>query len=75
MIHIHQIKKILPIQISLITTNYYMIRGFLKTRKEIWKTLKKVYINEKNISRVFKLYEHMFTLKQTYLCPNIILVS
>lgn len=26
--------------------------------------LKKVYGNDKNISRVFKLYEYLFTLKQ-----------
>lgn len=30
---------------------------FLKTVKEIWDTLKEVYHNEKDISRVFELYE------------------
>lgn len=36
----------------------------LKTIVEIWDTLKEVYNNEKNISRVFELYERLFTLEQ-----------
>lgn len=37
---------------------------FLKTANKIWNTLKEVYGNEKNIFRVFELYEHLFTPKQ-----------
>lgn len=36
---------------------------FLKTAKEIWDTLKEVHENEKNISKVFELYERLFTLQ------------
>jgi len=31
---------------------------FLRTVKEKWDTLKEMYINEKNVTRVFELYEH-----------------
>jgi len=37
---------------------------FLKTTKEIWNTLKKMYSNEQNISRVVDLYEKLFLLRQ-----------
>lgn len=37
---------------------------FLKTTKEIWNTFKKIYDNEKNIFRVFELFELLFTLQQ-----------
>jgi len=35
---------------------------FLKTTKEIWDTLKELYSNEKNISRIVDLYERVFSL-------------
>jgi len=34
------------------------------TAKETWDTLKVMYNNEKNLSRVFEIYEHLFELKQ-----------
>ena len=37
---------------------------FLTTAKEMWETLKVMYDNEKNPSRVFEIYEHLFELKQ-----------
>ena len=37
---------------------------FLPTAKNMWDTLKVMYENEKNPSRVFKIYEHLFELKQ-----------
>ena len=37
---------------------------FLTTAKKIWDTLKVMYGNEKNLSRVFELYECLFELKQ-----------
>lgn len=36
---------------------------FLKIAKKIFNTLKEVYENEKNISRVFELHEREFTFK------------
>jgi len=36
---------------------------FLPTAKDIWDTLKVMYGNEKNLSRVFEIYECMFELK------------
>lgn len=36
---------------------------FLRTAKEIWDTLREIYANEKNISRVFELYEQLFILR------------
>ena len=36
---------------------------FLPTAKEMWDTLKIMYGNEKNSSRVFEIYEHLFKLK------------
>jgi len=36
---------------------------FLSTMKEMWDTLKVMYGNEKNSSRVFEIYEHVFELK------------
>ena len=36
---------------------------FLTTTKEMWDTPKVMYGNEKNLSRVFEIYEHMFELK------------
>jgi len=36
----------------------------LTTAKEIWDTLKVMYENKKNLSRVFEIYEHLFELKQ-----------
>lgn len=32
--------------------------------KEIWDTTKEVFGNEKNISQIFELYKHLFTLQQ-----------
>ena len=37
---------------------------FLATTKEMWDTLKLMYENEKNSSRVFEIYECLFELKQ-----------
>jgi len=37
---------------------------FLSTAKETWDTLKVIYVNENNPSRVFEIYERMFELKQ-----------
>jgi len=37
---------------------------FLTTVKEMWDTLKVMYGNEKNPSRVFEIYERLFELKQ-----------
>jgi len=37
---------------------------FLTTAKKMWDTLKVMYDNEKNLSRVFKIYERLFELKQ-----------
>ena len=37
---------------------------FLPTAKDMWDTLKVIYRNEKNPFRVFKIYEHLFELKQ-----------
>jgi len=37
---------------------------FLTTAKEMWETLKVMYGNEKNPSRIFKIYERLFELKQ-----------
>ena len=37
---------------------------FLTTVKDMWNTLKVVYGNEKNPSRVFEIYERLFELKQ-----------
>ena len=37
---------------------------FLATTKEMWYTLKLMYENEKNSSRVFEIYECLFELKQ-----------
>ena len=37
---------------------------FLTTIKEMWDTLKVMYDNEKNPSRVFEMYERLFELKQ-----------
>jgi len=36
---------------------------FLPTAKDMWETLKVMYENEKNLSRVFKIYERLFELK------------
>jgi len=36
---------------------------FLTTIKEMWYTLKVMYSNEKNPSRVFVIYERLFELK------------
>ena len=36
----------------------------LSTAKKIWDTLKVMYENERNPSRVFKIYERLFELKQ-----------
>ena len=36
---------------------------FMLTAKESWDTLKEMYANEKNVSKVFELYEHLFTLR------------
>ena len=36
---------------------------FLKTVKDIWNTLKEMYSNEQNISRVADLYEKLFSLR------------
>jgi len=36
---------------------------FLTTAKEMWDTLKTMYDNEKNPSRVFEIYERLFELK------------
>ena len=35
----------------------------LKPAKKIWNTLKQMYGYEKNISKVFEVYEQIFTLK------------
>jgi len=37
---------------------------FLPTAKDMWDTLKVMYENEKNPSRVFEIYECLFELKQ-----------
>ena len=37
---------------------------FLTTAKKMWDTLKVMYENEKNPSRVFEIYERLFELKQ-----------
>ncbi|XP_020260332.1 uncharacterized protein LOC109836748 isoform X2 [Asparagus officinalis] len=37
---------------------------FLTTAKEMWDNLKIMYGNEKNVSRVFKIYERLFAFKQ-----------
>jgi len=37
---------------------------FLTTVKEMWDTLKVMYENEKNPSRIFEIYERLFELKQ-----------
>jgi len=37
---------------------------FLPTAKDMWDTLKVMYKNEKNLSRVFEIYERLFELKQ-----------
>ena len=37
---------------------------FLTTAKEMWNTLKMMYGNEKNLSRVFEIYERLFEFKQ-----------
>jgi len=37
---------------------------FLTTAKEMWDTLKVMYENEKNPSRVIEIYERLFELKQ-----------
>jgi len=37
---------------------------FLYTAKELWDTLKVMYGNEKNPSRVFEIYECLFELKK-----------
>ena len=37
---------------------------FLTTAKDMWNTLKVMYGNENNPSRVFKIYERLFELKQ-----------
>jgi len=37
---------------------------FLPNAKDMWDTLKVMYENEKNLSRVFEIYERMFELKQ-----------
>ena len=36
----------------------------MTTAKEMWNTLKVMYGNEKNPSRVFEIYERLFELKQ-----------
>jgi len=43
---------------------------FLTTTKEMWDTLKVIYENEKNPSRVFEIYERLFELKQGDLYPS-----
>jgi len=37
---------------------------FLTTAKKMWDTLKVMYGNKKNPSRVFEIYERLFELKQ-----------
>ncbi|KAL0317506.1 UNVERIFIED_CONTAM: hypothetical protein Sangu_2164900 [Sesamum angustifolium] len=37
---------------------------FLNTAKAMWDALHDMYSHEKNISRVFELYERLFSLKQ-----------
>ena len=37
---------------------------FLTTAKEMWDSLKIMYGNEKNVSRVFEIYKRLFALKQ-----------
>ena len=37
---------------------------FLPTAKNMWDILKVMYENEKNLSRVFEIYERLFELKQ-----------
>jgi len=37
---------------------------FLPTAKDMWDTSKVMYGNEKNLSRVFEIYERLFELKQ-----------
>ena len=36
---------------------------FLNTAKDVWDTLKVMYGNEKNPSRIFETYERLFELK------------
>ena len=36
---------------------------FLNTAKEMWDTLKVMYENDKNPSRIFEIYERLFKLK------------
>lgn len=36
-------------------------RLFLKTAKEIWDALREMYSHEKNITRVYELYENLFS--------------
>jgi len=38
--------------------------GFLSIAKEMWDILKMMYENARNYSRVFKIYECLFELKQ-----------
>ena len=37
---------------------------FLPTAKDMWDTLKVMHGNEKNLSRVFEIYERLFELNQ-----------
>jgi len=37
---------------------------FVSTAKEMWNTLKVMYENKKNPSRIFEIYEPLFELKQ-----------
>ena len=55
---------------------------FLTTAKEMWHTLKLIYGNEKNLSRVFEIYKRMFELRQGdrsvpefYANSNVLLMS
>jgi len=41
-----------------------MVVHVLTTAEEMWDTLNVMYGNGKNFSRVFKIYEHLFELKQ-----------
>jgi len=44
---------------------------FLPTAKDMWDTMKVMYSNEKNPSKMFEIYERLFELKQgTDLCPS-----
>ena len=36
----------------------------LTTANNMWDTLKVMHDNEKNLSKVFEIYEHLFELKQ-----------